>query len=176
MTANAMMSKLSIEATKVEARNTYARRQTTQRFQRCDGGRVEINWTRVLLGGLLAGVIINAFEFVTNGVVLASQWEAAMKALGRSMSGSALMAFTILGFLTGITAVLLYARARPSFGPGAKTAVLTAFVLWIVGYALPSFSFNAMGLLPKRLLLISTIVGLLEVILASVAGAWLYKE
>lgn len=99
-----------------------------------------------------------------------------MKALGRSMSGSALMAFTILGFLTGITAVLLYARARPSFGPGAKTAVLTAFVLWIVGYALPSFSFNAMGLLPKRLLLISTIVGLLEVILASVAGAWLYKE
>ncbi len=171
-----MMSRLSIEATKVEAHDTYARRQTSQRFQRCNGGRVEINWTRVLLGGLLAGVIINAFEFVTNGVVLASQWEAAMKALGRSISGSALLAFTILGFLIGITAVLLYARARPSLGPGAKTAVLTGFVLWVIGYALPSFGFSAMGLLPKRLLLIGTIVGLLEVTLASVAGAWLYKE
>jgi hypothetical protein len=130
----------------------------------------------VLLGGLLAGVIINASELVTNGVLLASQWEAAMKALGRSMSGNALMAFTILGFLIGITAVLLYARARPRFGPGVKTAVLAAFVLWIIGYALPSFGFSVMGLLPKRLLLIGTVVGLPEVILASVAGAWLYKK
>lgn len=170
------MSRLSIEATKVEPRNTYVRRQTIQRFQRCNGGRVEINWARVLLGGLLAGVIINAFEFVTNGVVLASQWEAAMKPLGRSISESALIAFTILGFLIGITVVLLYARARPRFGPGAKTAVLAGFVLWVIGYALPSFGFSALGFLPKRLLLIGAIVGLLEVILASVAGAWLYKE
>jgi len=136
----------------------------------------KINWTRVLLGGLLAGLIINAFEFVTNGVVLASRWETAMKALGLSMSGSALIAFTILGFLSGITAVLLYATARPRLGPGAKTAVLTGFVFWIIGYALPSFGFSAMGFLPKRLLLIGTIAGLVEVILASVAGAWLYKE
>jgi hypothetical protein len=170
------MSRLSIEATKVEARDTCARLQTTRRFQRFNAGRVEINWTRVLLGGLLAGVIINAFEFVTNGVVLASQWEATMKALGRSISESALAAFMILGFLIGITAVLLYARARPRFGSGAKTAVLTAFVLWIIGYALPSLGFSAMGWLPKRFLLVGTIVGLVEVILASVAGAWVYEE
>ncbi len=99
-----------------------------------------------------------------------------MKALGRSISLSALAAFMILGFLIGITAVLLYARARPSFDSGLKTVVLTAFALWIIGYALPSFGFSAMGLLPKRLLLIGTIVGLVEVILASVAGAWLYEE
>ncbi len=167
------MSRLSNEVTKVEA---GARLQTTQRFLHSNAGRVEINWTRVLLGGLLAGVIINAFEFVTNGVVLASQWETAMKALGLSMSGSALIAFTILGFVSGITPVLLYATARPRFGPGAKTAVLTGFVFWIIGYALPSFGFSAMGFLPKRLLLIGTIAGLVEVILASVAGAWLYKE
>lgn len=136
----------------------------------------KIKWTRVLLGGLLAGVIINAFEFVTNGVVLASQWATAMKALGRSMSGSNVIAFTILGFISGITAVLLYATARPRFGSGAKTAVFTGFVFWIIGYGLPSFGFGAMGFLPKRLLLIGTIVGLAEITLASVAGAWLYKE
>jgi len=44
----------------------------------------KINWSRVLLGGLLAGVIINVFEFVANGVFLAADWEAMMKALGRS--------------------------------------------------------------------------------------------
>lgn len=92
------------------------------------------------------------------------------------MSGRALIAFAILGFLSGITAVLLYATARPRFGPGPKTAVFTGFVLWVIGYALPSFGFSAMGFLPKRLLLIGTMAGLAEVILASMAGAWLYKE
>jgi len=136
----------------------------------------KVNWNRVLLGGLLAGVIINVFQFVTNGVVLASQWEAAMKALGRSMSGSALIAFTILGFISGITAVLLYATFRRRFGPGPKTAVLTGSIFWIIGYALPSLGFSAAGFLPRRLMLIGIIVGFVEVILASVAGAWLYKE
>ncbi len=34
----------------------------------------KINWGRVFLGGLLAGVVVNVFEFVTNGLVLASNW------------------------------------------------------------------------------------------------------
>lgn len=137
----------------------------------------KINWTRVLLGGLLAGVIINAFEFFTNGVVLARNWEAAMKALGRPpMAPSALVVFVIWGFLAGISAIWLYAAARPRFGPGAKTAALTGFAFWVFAYALPTLGNLALGLFPKRLLVIGVLVGLVEVILASVTGAWLYKE
>src|SRR5262249_28792450 len=136
----------------------------------------KINWNRVFLGGLLTGVIINVFEFIINGIVLANQWEVAMKALGLSMSSSALISFAILGLVSGIIVVLLYVTARPRFGPGAKTAVLMGFIFWIIGYGLPSFGFSAAGLLPTRLLLIGTIVGLVEVILACVAGASLYKE
>ncbi len=137
----------------------------------------KINWTRVLLGGLLAGVIINLFEFVTNGVVLGHDWEEAMKALGRSaMTPSALVIFVIWGFLAGISAIWLYAAARPRFGPGAKTAALTGFAFWIFAYALPTLGYWALGLFPQRLLIIGTLVGLVEAILASVAGAWLYKE
>ena len=33
----------------------------------------KINWARVLLGGLIAGLVINIFEYVTNGVVLAAK-------------------------------------------------------------------------------------------------------
>lgn len=136
----------------------------------------KINWTRVLLGGLLAGVIINAFEFFTNGVVLARDWEATMKALGRTMTPGALVVFVIWGFLAGISAIWLYAAARPRFGPGAKTAALTGFAFWVFAYALPTLGNWALGLFPKRLLVIGVLVGLVEVILASVAGAWLYKE
>ena len=60
--------------------------------------------------------------------------------------------------------------------PGAKTAALTGFAFWIFGYALPTLGHLAFALFPPRLLVISTLAGLVEVILASVAGAWLYKE
>jgi hypothetical protein len=136
----------------------------------------KINWARVLLGGLLAGVIINAVEFLTNGIVLGRDWEAAMKALSRTMSPSALVVFFIWGFLAGICAIWLYAAARPRFGPGAKTAALTGFAFWIFAFALPTFGQWSFGLFPQRLLVIGTLVGLMEVILASVVGAALYKE
>jgi hypothetical protein len=45
----------------------------------------KINFARMFLGGLLAGLIINIFEYVLNGVVFGSQWDAFEKALGRQM-------------------------------------------------------------------------------------------
>jgi hypothetical protein len=136
----------------------------------------KINWARVFLGGLLAGVIIIAVDFFTNGIVLGRDWEAAMKALGRTMSPGTLVVFVIWGFLAGISAIWLYAAARPRFGPGAKTAAFTGFAFWIFGYALPNLGQLGFGLFPQRLIIVSTLAGLVEVILASVAGAWLYKE
>jgi len=136
----------------------------------------KINWVRVLLGGLLAGFIINIFEYVTNGVVLAADWDAAMKALGRHLSMSAVAVFIVGGFIGGIAAIWLYAAARPRFGAGPKTAALTGFAYWVVGYALPTLGQMPLGLFPKRLLVVGGIVGLVEIIVASLVGAWLYKE
>ena len=136
----------------------------------------KINWARVLFGGLVAGLVINIFEYVTNGVVLAAKWDAAMKALGRQLSMSAVAIFIVGGFIGGIAAIWLYAAARPRFGAGAKTAVLTGFAYWVVGYALPALSQMPLGLFPRRLLVITSIVGLVEIVVGSVAGAWLYKE
>ena len=33
-----------------------------------------------------------------------------------------------------------------------------------------------LGLFPKRLVFMETVVGLIEIVMASLAGAWLYKE
>lgn len=136
----------------------------------------KINWGRVLLGGIVAGVIINIFEFVTNGLVLSRDLEAAMKALGRTMDPGAIGVFVIWGFLAGICAIWLYAAARPRFGPRAKTAALTGFAFWIFSYALPSVGQWALHLFPHRLIAIGTLVGLVEVIIGSIAGAAIYKE
>ena len=41
-----------------------------------------MNWGRVILGALQAGIVTNVVEFILNGVVLARGWAAAMAALG----------------------------------------------------------------------------------------------
>ena len=39
------------------------------------------NRVQVILGGLLAGVVINVVEYVTNGVILKNAWAHAMQTL-----------------------------------------------------------------------------------------------
>ena len=136
----------------------------------------KINWGRVVIGGLAAGVVVNVFEYAVNGVILAKDWDAAMKALGRQMLPGAITGFVIWGFLVGITAVTSYAVARPRFGPGPKAAVLTGIAYWVIGYLLPNVATSQMGLIPMRLLLIGTFVGLVEVVVATLVGAWFYRE
>jgi len=136
----------------------------------------KINWTRVILGGLVAGLIINVFESVLNGVILAKDMETAISALGRQMGYDALAMFIAWGFLVGIFAIWLYAAIRPRYGAGPKTAACAGAAVWGLGYLLAAVTPIALHLFPRRLMAIGLAVGLVEVIIGTVAGAWLYCE
>ena len=88
----------------------------------------------------------------------------------------AIMIFVTMAFAIGILAVWLYAAIRPRFGPGAKTAVCAGLTVWTLGWLVPNISFMAMGFFPATLLVIASVWSLVEVTLATVAGAWLYQE
>ncbi len=136
------------------------------------------NRGRVLLGGLLAGVVINIVEFVTNGVVLKADWGQAMQALGKPAlpSGSAIAIYNLWGFLVGIAAVWIYAAIRPRYGAGPSTAARAGVIAWALAVLLANLANYPSGLFPTRLLVITAVVALFEMIIATVAGAWLYKE
>jgi hypothetical protein len=136
----------------------------------------KINWTRVILGGLVAGAIINVFEFVLNGVILAKDNEAAFRALGKQIGGNQLALFVAWGFLVGVFAIWLYAGLRPRYGIGPKTAVCAGAAVWCLGYLLAAVTPIALDLFPARLMAIGLAVGLVEVIVGTLAGAWLYRE
>jgi hypothetical protein len=141
-----------------------------------------INWGRVILGGLVAGMLINVVEFLLNGVVLAKDWEAAMLVLGRPpIFGSRIAVFFIWsfllwGFLIGIFAVWLYAAILPRYGAGPKTAIYVGSFVWGLGYLLTSVTPFLLNLYPRRIFGIGLSVGLLEVLLATLIGACLYRE
>ena len=136
------------------------------------------NRGRVILGGLLAGVVINIVEFITNGLVLRESWGAAMQALGKpaALSTGAIVMFNVWGFLLGIAAVWLYAAIRPRYGSGPNTAIRAGLVGWALAVFLPNLGNYPLGLFPMRLLVISTVVALIELPLATIVGAWPYKE
>ena len=136
----------------------------------------KINISRVFLGGLLAGLIINVFEYVLNGVVFAPQWALYEKTVGGHMRPSAIPLFIISSFVAGIGVVWLYAAARPRLGPGAKTAALTGLAYWFFAYAIPTGNHIVANLGPGRLTLIVALIMLVGVVIASVCGAWAYKE
>jgi hypothetical protein len=138
----------------------------------------KINMSRVLLGGLVAGVVINAIEGLVNGVVFEADWVAAMTALGKTPTFSVkqIVFFNLAGFAFGMLMMLAYAAMRPRLGAGANTAMCAGALVWILGAAIPN-SFNAIThIFPLALMLKLTAVALVEMLAAGVAGAYFYKE
>jgi len=110
------------------------------------------NRGRVILGGLVAGLVINVVEYITNGVVLRDAWGSVMQALGRpaQISGSAILVFNIWGFLLGIAAVRLYAAIRPRYGAGPNTAIRAGVVTWAIAVFLANLGNYPLGIFPTR--------------------------
>jgi hypothetical protein len=136
-----------------------------------------INLGRVLVGGLLAGLIINIGEFILNGVLLAEEMNAAMTALNRPpIAPGMVIWFVIFSFGFAFIVVWTYAAIRPRFGPGIGTAVCASTLCWGLGYLYPNLFFYIMNLFPRSIIIYTSIWGLVEVIIAGIAGAWLYQE
>lgn len=135
-----------------------------------------INLGRVILGGLLAGVVFNVSEFLLNEKVMKGDMETAMKALGKTseLQSSAMIVWILFGFAMGFLAVWLYAVGRPRFGAGAGTAARAGVFFWVLTGLMPHIAMWNMGLFPiSPLALVWT---LFEAMVATVVGASLYKE
>ncbi|HEX3085623.1 MAG TPA: hypothetical protein VHP99_13920 [Pyrinomonadaceae bacterium] len=137
----------------------------------------KINFGRVLLGGFVAGIILNLGEFVLNDIILGPHIEADMKRMNITPPGSGFAALAVtLTFVFGILAVLLYAMIRARLGPGPKTALLTALILWFCLYAYSGTINMLLINVPPKLILMILAWGLVEYPIGILAGAALYRE
>lgn len=137
----------------------------------------KINIARVLLGGFVAGLIMNTSEFLLNAVVLAKDVEAAMQSINQTTpGGSEIIKLVGLTFFVGFATVWLYAAMRPRFGAGAKAALIAGFAVWLLVYFYSAVVGSTMGLFPAKLYLIGGAWELVATLIASFAGCALYKE
>ena len=133
-----------------------------------------INWVRVVWGGLASGLIVNAFEYGGHRVYLDDAWTAAFRALGKTPTGWS--TFIPANFFIGVLLVWLYARLRPAYGSGPKTALRSGLAVWVVFWVIPLSAFVPMDLFPAGLVAMAIALGVVDVGLAALLGAWLYQE
>jgi len=137
-----------------------------------------ISTGRVILGGIVAGIVSDVLDYLVDGVWLAPRWNAGLKALGHGgFAPNQWIGFDLLGIAGGLVAIWIYAAIRPRFGPGVATAIKAGVAVWILGTLLPNAAFMYLGgLFPHHLTLYTTVGGLFEVVIGTIAGAILYRE
>jgi hypothetical protein len=87
------------------------------------------------------------------------------------------VATIVLWFIAAILIIWLYAAIRPRYGAGPKTAFLAGFAGGILGGVLPDIGWGLeLRLIPARVWVGDAIVTLVTCVIATVLGAWVYKE
>ncbi len=139
-----------------------------------------MNRQKIVVAGLVAGLVLNVLDFVIYSYITGGALKQALDAvnplLSANLATSRATATGIgLDFLLGIVVVWLYAAMRPRYGPGPRTALLTAFFVWLVsGFAFSLF--HTMGIMSMPLFLLVSLLALINLCIAGLVGGWLYTE
>ena len=138
-----------------------------------------INTGRVILGGLVAGAVANVVDMTTGYLFMMKDMEANAQRLNldphamETMAGA--LPWIAVDFVYGLLIVWTYAAIRPRFGPGPKTALYAGFVLYLA-VTVVLFGFHTMGFFTPEVFIKSAMWAIVSTVLASLAGAALYKE
>jgi hypothetical protein len=136
-----------------------------------------INTGRVIGGGLLAGVVMNAVDFAGQ-MLLKDDMSQMVDRLGLDPSvlePANALPWVAVDFVYGILLVLNYAAMRPRFGPGPKTALLAGFMLY-GAVTVMLYGFMTMGVFTDAMFVKGSACAAVGTALASLVGGWMYRE
>lgn len=133
-----------------------------------------INWPRMLVCGLLAGVV-----WIILGTIVTAVLARDFIALPHNRLASPTPAFVVLNIaanlLTGVSMLWLYAAIRPRYGPGVRTAAIAAFASWFI-VGIEDAIWCTFELFPARTIIPLIFGTLPALIIATLIGAKFYKE
>ena len=138
-----------------------------------------INYGRVVLGGLAAGVVANVCDVFISVYLMADDLQRMTRRLNLDwevVNGPAvLVTWAIVDFLYATLIVWTYAAIRPRFGPGPKTAVVAGLVPYAATTIVLS-GFQSMGIFTLDSFVKNAALSLVTAVLAGLVGGAIYKE
>jgi hypothetical protein len=139
-----------------------------------------INTQKVVVGGIVAGVVMTVIGFISNMFILGARMKAESDAFkpglaDQMMQGPAVITNIVMNLILGLALVWTYAAIRPRFGPGLKTATYVAVLFWILAGIFYS-GYMHIGMMSAGLWWSFAFVGLVNFLLSAWAGAKFYTE
>lgn len=137
-----------------------------------------MNWSRILLAGLLAGMVINTGEYLLHKIILQQEWAELMQKFKEAAAPKPgqFGALTVAGFIIGVVTVWLYAAIRPRFVSATRAVLSAAIAIWIPGYCLGLLAPFLLGILPAGLVFSSMGGGLIELTIGASLGGLIYAD
>lgn len=139
----------------------------------------KINTGRVLIGGLLAGIVANALDWVSYSFLMADEMQQMVQRLSLNpavVEGTGVMVtWIVVDFLLGILLVWTYAAIRPRCGPGPATAVFAALIPY-AAISMILYGYTRMGVFTMDAFLKGSVLALVTLLAATLAGAFVYQE
>jgi hypothetical protein len=138
-----------------------------------------INTSKVIVGGIVGGIVANVIDFVSSTYIIGDMQKAALTKLNPALavnpSGSQIAGLVVLDLVWITANVWIYAGIRPRFGPGPRTAAYAAIVSWVIGGTVAGF-FGLLGMFGLHLFVAASIVALVNSIVSTMVGARFYTE
>ena len=138
-----------------------------------------INWGRLVLGGLVAAIIMFFTDGFIHERVVDTDWHAVyagLRAAEPEPHGTSMVYFALFELGRGFIAMLFYATMRTHFGAGPKTAALAGIASWIAFSLTGPAQFIPLGFFSTALWVKVGALHLITSIIATIAGAALYKD
>jgi hypothetical protein len=137
-----------------------------------------MNWKRILVGGLAAGLLMIAIDALVGATVLMPRYQA-RQADGTFLKNPQLpfAPLWILGFFAiGLILAWLYAATRPRLGPGPGTALIVGLAVGLLAHVPYPFALACWSPAGRLIPLVWMLSGLAEYVLATLLAGYLYRE
>jgi hypothetical protein len=139
----------------------------------------KINWGRLVVGSLVAAIIMFFTDGFIHERIVNADWHAiyeGLRAAEPEEHGTSMAYFALFELGRGFIAMLFYATMRTHFGAGPKTAIIAGLACWIAFSFTGPAQFIPLGFFSTALWIKLGALHLITSILATLAGAWLYKD
>lgn len=139
----------------------------------------KINWSRFVIGGLVASILAFFSDGFLHEQLLKSDWQAVFTRLGSTPGehhGSDLLYFVVFDLGRGFVSMFLYVMMRGYCGRGPKTAACAGVVGWLAFSLTTPAQFIPLGFFSNALWLKAGAFQLITSIVVTIVGAALYKD
>jgi hypothetical protein len=96
-----------------------------------------MNWSRILIAGVAAGVALNISDFVMHGLIMGNTYT---KYSVFTQEQASPFLFLVIALCIGIAAAILFAKTRASWAAGAAGGATFGFWLGLVSFFAPFYN------------------------------------